>query len=189
MYRSVMVESILSIMFCVMGVVGAYRENYCCTVLFSVFTTMLVVGEVYSALMAPVFWILAFLYMCVTLISFSYARLIRERMLNLILQPQTAYMRNNGRTFGLRFNDYQYTNRTDDPFLQLRTVEFNGRQIPPFYATDNQGLPTTLAFDVVPPPKYEDVSQLPPSYQEISRISNENVAEHGDNRADCIQHI
>lgn len=187
-YRSLMIESIVSIVFCVVGVVGAYREHYCCTVLFSVFTTMLVVGEVYAAIIAPIFWMLAFLYICVTLIAFSFARLIRERMLASILMPRTAFMRDNGQTYGLRFNAYQFVNRSDDPFLQLRTVEFNGRHIPPFYCTDS--MPTALAFDAVPPPKYEDVSPNPPSYQEsVNNARNSDREPNGDNRAECIMHI
>ena len=188
-----MVESIISIVFSVFGVVGAYKESYCCTVLFSVFMTLTVVAEIYSSIIAPVFWFLTLLYIFVTMIAFSFARLIREQLIAEVLLPQQAFMRDYGHTYGLSWNSYQFFNRDSNQLIQMQTIELDGRRLPPYYPSPDteEGLASgSEVLRALPP--YEELPPHPPSYQESVRNSlhktNDNNNENNTNN-DYVQHI
>ena len=173
-------------MFSLVGIIGAFKENYCCTVLFSVFMTLSVVVEVYSSIATPIFWFLAVLYIFITMISFSFARLIRERLIEEVLQPHSAFMRDYGRTYGLRFNSFRFFNN-NNPVVEMQTIEFEGRQLPPYYSHDTH----RSSLEVPPLPPYEELPSHPPSYVESVRNSiktNENDSNQNiDNN--YVQHI
>jgi len=159
MQNTIIGESIISMVFTTFGLVGSYRENYCCVAIFAVYMTLSIIAEIYLSLLASGFWFTTIIYLFITIISYSFARQIRQRLIAIALQPQTAFMRDYGQTFGLQYNSPQYS--ANNNVLQFQTLEVNGRYLPPYYNTRHNSIhfePTLSTVAELPanPPPYEE---------------------------------
>lgn len=172
MQNTIIGESIISLVFTIFGLVGSYRENYCCVIIFAVYMTLSIIAEIYLSLLASGLWFTTIIYLFITIISYTFARQIRNRLIAIALQPQTAFMRNDGQTFGLQYNSLQYS--ANNNVLQFQTLEINGRHLPPYYNSSIHFEPTLPTLDELPanPPPYEENDSNPKNLAQSSCDNN-----------------
>ncbi|XP_054160011.1 uncharacterized protein LOC128958220 [Oppia nitens] len=164
-YRKILVESGITVLLAMLGAIGAYRESYCLTSLFSVFTTLSVIAQIYSSIISPIFWFITLFFMFVTMVSFSFARHIRERLLKLLIEPQLAFARDNGPPYGATFNSIVFSNDNTSNSNNYNNIDgYNNNNNQQFIHMHN--MPTFCK-----PPPYEEMPPYPPPYDDNSSQS------------------
>ncbi len=87
---------VISILFNLLGIMGAYKEHYCMTLTYAILMTLSTLGAIFNATEAPVYWLSFVLGLAITILAYAYARdlkTIRNQVfgtLELVAQPQTV---------------------------------------------------------------------------------------------------
>ncbi len=91
-----MASVVISILFNLLGLLGAYKQNSCLTMTYALFMTLTTFGSLITSLEAPdIYWLYLVFNLLITVLAFAYARdlmIIRNQMLTTpisLSQPQT----------------------------------------------------------------------------------------------------
>ncbi len=92
----IIAAAVISILFNLLGLMGAYKEHYCMTLTYAILMTLSTLGSIYNAIKTPVYWYSFVLSLTITILAYAYARdlnTIRNQMFVtpvLVAQPQTV---------------------------------------------------------------------------------------------------
>ncbi len=95
-----MASVVISILFNLLGLLGAYKQNSCLTMTYALFMTLTTFGSLITSLEAPdIYWLYLVFNLLITVLAFAYARdlmIIRNQMFTTPIlmspsQPQTIF--------------------------------------------------------------------------------------------------
>lgn len=78
-----MIITFLKGLFFIIGMIGAYKENYCMIVTFAVYMTISSIWYFIKAFSAAKFWPLALIYIVMTATTYIFAQTIKEKRIRL----------------------------------------------------------------------------------------------------------
>jgi O-antigen ligase len=88
--------AVISILFNLLGLMGAYKEHYCMTLTYAILMTLSTLGSIDNAIKTPVNWCSFVLSLTIAILAYAYARdlnTIRNQMFEtpaFVIQPQTV---------------------------------------------------------------------------------------------------
>jgi hypothetical protein len=94
-----MVSAVITILFNLLGLLGAYKQNFCLTITYALFMTLSTFGSLITSLQtADIYWLYLVFNLLITVLAFAYARdlmIIRNQMFATPIlmspsQPQTV---------------------------------------------------------------------------------------------------
>lgn len=121
------------------GLIGSYKDNYCCTIAYAVYMTISTIGGFYMAIEAAVLWLPTIISLLITLLAYSFARHIRMGRIRMapvvfVCQPQSTVFMPSGPQY------YSATQFNGQNQWQHLNTAYVAPQLPPPYTPQDPSL-------------------------------------------------